>query len=970
MKPILDKQPGEVFEPRSNRPFSIHQPNCVWLVRSGTLDLFLVSAVDGECSSARFPLFRVEEGSAVFGMPEMALGAMVVAVATPGTRLLVLGQEYLGKQRDGSPHFVDVPVLLEDWILRVGASASTVAAPRLYAGLQAGETPTTDHDAKPIFPMSGVVWIEHRGGSSYFLNRQETEPISGPGYFPVSRHGWVQPNSGSQFQSISSSDWLKCDPQWNGLRTFHKVVLQCFVINRRRFEETSRKRRLSRVASDRRIVGAALRFLASPLRDQDEAFPADAAMLDPTLSACEAIGESLGVKIVAPVELRGQEALADPVARIASASGLRCRRVVLKGRWWLDSPGPLLAFRESDRRPLAVLPSSRRGSANLLYDPVEGRSMPLTGDLALTLHGFAFTFYRPLPNRKLTLWDLVVFALRDTHRELITVVGMGICGGMLGIVVPIATGVIFNSIIPNAQRDQLTQIAGILVVLAVAAAMFTLTRNFAMLRLEGKMGSSLQAAIWDRLLRLPAPFFRRYTAGDLADRSLGLDSILRALAGSVISSVLSGVFSVFSFLLLFYYSSPLALVATGVIAVSCAVSAAGMYMQLRYQREMIHIRGHISGMILGLIENIGKLRVSGAEPRAFAAWAQEFAKQKTLSLRARRVSGALAVFDAAFPVIGLSIIFAGSTQLIGQPLLKTLTTGTLLAFLASYTQFEAALLQLIWAVEMALRVVPIRERATPILETLPEVSDANRHPGELRGTIEVSHVSFRYQADGPLVLRDVSLTIRPGDFVAIVGPSGGGKSSLFRLLLGFEKPESGAIYYDGQDLSGLDVQAVRQQMGVVIQNARVASGSIFENIVGSSPLTIEDASEAVRGAGLAEDIQQMPMGLHTVVSEGGGNLSGGQRQRLLIARAIVRKPRIFLFDEATSALDNRTQAAVSRTLGSLQSTRVVIAHRLSTIVNANRIFVMEKGVLVQTGSYRELSEQPGLFRTLAKRQLA
>jgi NHLM bacteriocin system ABC transporter ATP-binding protein len=970
MKLMLTKQAGEIFEPQSNRPFSIHQPNRAWLVRSGKLDLFLVSVVDGEFSGARFPLFRVEEGSAVFGMNEMALGAVVVAVATPGTQLLVLEQAYLNVERDGSSAPWEIPALLEDWILQIGACASAAATPRRYGHLQAGKTHTTDQDANPVFPTTGVMWIQHLVGSSRLLNRQETEPIVSPGYFPVSRYGWVQPEPNSQIQSLSWSDWLTCDPQWRGLQTFHCAALQCLVLNRSRFEESNHKRRLSRVASDRRIVGVALRFLASPLQDEDADRPVDATNLDPTLNACEAIGESLGVKIVAPLELRAQESLFDPVARIAAASGLRHRRVVLKGKWWLNSPGPLLAFRESDRRPLAVLPPSRAGSAYRLHDPIEGQSVPLTAHLALTLNGFAYTFYRPLPNRKLSLWDLLVFALRGAHREIISVVGMGLCGGMLGIVVPVATGVIFNSIIPNAERDQLTQIAGILVVLAIAAAIFTLTRNVAMLRLEGKMGASLQAAIWDRLLRLPAPFFRRYTAGDLADRSLGLDSILRAITGSVVSSLLSGVFSVFSFLLLFYYNSQLALVATAIVALSCAVSAAGLYIQLRYEREVVHARGRISGMILGLIENIGKLRVSGAEPRAFAAWAQEFSKQKTLSLRARRVSSALAVFESAFPVIGLAVIFAYATQLMGQPLLHALTTGTLLAFLTSYTQFESAQLQLIWAVETALRVVPIRERATPILEAVPEVTESNRHPGELRGLIEVSHLIFRYQADGPLVLRDLSFTIRPGQFVAIVGPSGSGKSSLLRLLLGFEKPESGAIYYDGQDLSGLNVQAVRKQMGVVIQNARLASGSIFENIVGSAPLTVEDAWIAARGAGLAEDIQQMPMGLHTVVSEGGGNLSGGQRQRLLIARAIVRKPRIFLFDEATSSLDNRTQAVVSRTLESLQSTRVVIAHRLSTIVNASRIFVIEKGVLLQTGSYRELAEQPGLFRTLVKRQLA
>jgi NHLM bacteriocin system ABC transporter ATP-binding protein len=969
MKATLKNQSGEVFEPRSNRPFSIHRPDSAWLVHTGSLDLFLVDVTDGEPAGARYPLLRVREGSAVFGMCQTALGSIVVAVATPGTRLSILTQDYL--RNASSDHSANGLTLLDDWILQLAASAAATAPPRRYTDLQPGQIHETADGSQPLLPMSGILWIEHLCGSSQFLNRSEIDPIRNPGYFPVSKYGWVQPAPQSRILSLTSPEWQKSDPQWRGLQSFHGIVLQCFVLNRRRVEEADRTRRLSQVASDGRIVGAALRSLASPLQEQEITVPGEGAGLaDPTLHACEAISEALGVKIVAPVELRSQGALADPVARIAAASGLRYRRVVLKGRWWVNSAGPLLAFRESDRRPMAVLPSSRGGSASQLYDPVEGRSMPLTGDVAMTLEGFAFTFYRPLPNRKLSLWDLLVFALRDTRRELVSVVAMGICAGLLGMVVPIATAVIFDSVIPNAQRGQLMQIAGILVTLAIAAAVFTLTRNFSMLRLEGKMGASLQAAIWDRVLRLPVSFYRKYTAGDLADRSLGIDYILRVLTGSVIFSILSGVFSIFSFLLLFYYSWRLALVASAVVLVSCVASTASMYIQIRYQREVFRSRGHISGMVLGFIDNIARLRVSGAELRAFAAWAREFSKQKKLSVRAHSISASLAVFNSALPVISLAVIFACSTQLMGQPFLQALTTGTFLAFLASFVQFQAATLQLSSAVESALGIVPIHERAIPILETLPEVSEVNKHPGELHGAIEVSHLNFRYHADAPLVLRDVSFAVRPGEFVAIVGPSGSGKSSLFRLLLGFERPESGAIYYDAQDLSGLDVQAVRQQMGVVIQNARVASGTIFDNIIGSAPLTIDDAWDAARGAGLAEDISQMPMGMHTIVSEGGGNLSGGQRQRLLIARAIVRKPRIFLFDEATSALDNRTQAVVSRTLEALQSTRIVIAHRLSTIVNANRIFVMEKGVLIQSGSYRELTDQPGLFRTLVKRQLA
>jgi ATP-binding cassette subfamily C protein len=298
-----------------------------------------------------------------------------------------------------------------------------------------------------------------------------------------------------------------------------------------------------------------------------------------------------------------------------------------------------------------------------------------------------------------------------------------------------------------------------------------------------------------------------------------------------------------------------------------------------------------------------------------------------------------------------------------------LTTGEFLAFAAAFGQFQAAALELSGAFLSILGVVPLYERAKPILDALPEVSTMKTHPGELSGAIEVKHAVFRYRADAPLALRDVSIKIPAGRFVAFVGPSGSGKSTLLRLLLGFETPESGSVYFDDQDLTGLDVQAVRQQIGVVLQNGRLSTGSVYQNIVGSAPLSMEDATQAARLAGLEEDIRALPMGMHTMIGEGGAGLSGGQRQRLMIARAIVRKPRMIFFDEATSALDNETQGIISRSLESLQATRVVIAHRLSTIVNADYIYVMEKGAVVQEGRYEDLIRREGPFADLARRQI-
>jgi ATP-binding cassette subfamily C protein len=271
---------------------------------------------------------------------------------------------------------------------------------------------------------------------------------------------------------------------------------------------------------------------------------------------------------------------------------------------------------------------------------------------------------------------------------------------------------------------------------------------------------------------------------------------------------------------------------------------------------------------------------------------------------------------------------------------------------------------------MLLNAVPLYERSRPILHAMPESVSAVVETPELLGGIELARVSFKYTPDGPLVLQELDVQISPGEFVAFVGPSGSGKSTVFRLLLGFDSPSSGAVFFDGQDLCGLDARSVRQQIGVVLQQGTLLPGDIFTNIVGSSSLTLDDAWAAARQAGLEEDIEALPMGMHTFIAEGGGNLSGGQLQRLLIARALAGKPRILLFDEATSALDNVTQEAVARNLERINATRVVIAHRLSTVRKADRIFVLEGGRVVESGNFDKLMKANGRFAELARRQMS
>jgi len=416
--------------------------------------------------------------------------------------------------------------------------------------------------------------------------------------------------------------------------------------------------------------------------------------------------------------------------------------------------------------------------------------------------------------------------------------------------------------------------------------------------------------------------------------------------------------------LLFFIDPMLAAAATGLVAVAGVVAGGAAYFTLKRQRRVAELDGRIGGLLLQLIQGVAKLRVTASEKRAFGVWARLFTSRRDADLEAERVGIRVSVFQTSYPILCSLVLFWLLAGEGGQKL----STGKFLAFSAAFTIFLSAVLEVIAAGLHALNAIPMYERARPILDATLESRGKADVRTELRGGVEVSHVSFRYEPSGPLVLDDVDFRIEPDEFVAIVGPSGSGKSTLLRVLLGFESCTEGGVFYDGQALANLDARAVRQQIGVVMQHSRVMAGDIYTNIVGSTGRSLDDAWRAARQAALDRDIEAMPMGMHTVIAQGGGTLSGGQRQRLLIARALTSEPRLLYFDEATSALDNVTQAMVSESLEGLRVTRVVIAHRLSTIRHADKIIVLERGRVVQMGRFDDLMSVPGVFRDLAKRQ--
>jgi ATP-binding cassette subfamily C protein len=392
-----------------------------------------------------------------------------------------------------------------------------------------------------------------------------------------------------------------------------------------------------------------------------------------------------------------------------------------------------------------------------------------------------------------------------------------------------------------------------------------------------------------------------------------------------------------------------------------------------FQREKAEASGRVSGQLLQLLAGLNKFRLRAAEERAFYLWTQRFGDEWKWNRKSRWQDTWIGLIMAAQPIVLNFCIFYYAMSLLDDSQtsgIAFMTTAQFLSFNSAMGSFGSALSGLRSGIVSIWGVIPALERILPILKEKSEVSESKLPAGELTGEIEAAEIGFRYRPDAPLVLKNINLSIRPGSFVAIVGSSGSGKSTLLRVLLGLEKPESGAVLYDGMDISELDVSSVRRQIGVVMQHGQLMEGSIFSNIVGSLPLTMDDAWEVARLVGLEADIKDLPMGMHTIVNEGGTTFSGGQRQRLLIARSLVHHPRIIVFDEATSSLDNETQAIVSKTLEAMRATRIVVAHRLSTIENADRILVMERGEIVEDGTYSELMEKKGLFAELAARQIA
>ncbi len=686
------------------------------------------------------------------------------------------------------------------------------------------------------------------------------------------------------------------------------------------------------------------------------------ALNDDRLITADAIGEILKYYHVKPQELPDNiRDMNEVLEFLLRPYGLMRRRVNLDPGWYHDAFGAMLGTRSDDGSVVALIPSGFSGYS--FYDRATGKTVRLNRNTQSMIETEAIAFYRPFPLEKMTGVSLLKYILQQiSPKDIALLVIAMMAATAAGMLLPWLNKQLFSDVIESGSLQALTGVAVFMICVTVSTLLFNSIRALLTARVGTKLNVSVEAATMMRILSLPTEVFKDYSAGDLSNRTQYINGLCTQMTGVTLTTGLTSLFSLIYIAQIFTFAPALAVPAVLIMLLTLLVTIAQVIVQARITRQQMELASKESGMSYQLISGIQKIRLSGAEQRAFARWGNLYAKEAQLQYDPPMFLKVASVIIMAISLAGLMVIYAEAIK-------SGVSVAEYYAFNSAFGMVNAAFLALAGIAVGAAEIKPVLEMAKPILEAVPEVAEDKQVITRLSGGIELNNVTFRYTEDMPPVLDDLSLKIRPGQYIAVVGGTGCGKSTLMRVMLGFEKPQKGAVYYDGRDLKQIDLKSLRRRIGAVMQNGKLFTGSIFENITIAAPwLTLDDAWEAAEIAGLADDIRAMPMGMHTMISEGQGGISGGQRQRLLIARAVAPKPRILMFDEATSALDNLTQKQVSEALDRMKCTRIVIAHRLSTIRQCDRIIVLEKGKIVEDGTFEELTALNGSFAELVARQ--
>ena len=955
-----------------NLPVRLDDPDSVWFIDQGAVNLFLVEFKDGVERAAPQHLLRCETGRLLPGVApdeedehEKDTTLSLIAKGSPGTLLKRLPASLLSEVDPA-----ELAKQTDTWLTAVTDTLSRFAShiPRPTALAEPGLTQTLAPCTLSV--RRGVVWVSQpsRGASLYMDMVDQAElPDAGSSHaavIPLTRTSWLTLLDEATLAGKSTETLAQQGVLLPALASFHAVAFNLERLNRRLAVVDDANLERERTTSRRTAETAARQRL---FNIYDRPTDRDADVEDTALGdALRIIGRHQGIDFRIPA----RSTLSDsPVGLVdvLDASGVRARRVRFEsgGSWWRGDSTALLAFRARDGQPVALLPGMFGSYREI--DPVSKRSVRVTADRAGALEQEAWMFYRPLPARKVNPGDLLRIALHGSAGDLARLVIAGLPGGLIKLLPALALGFVANHIVAGGSAGVLYAVAATLAGFGLLGALLHLLQSTAMMRLEGRSASRVEAAFWDRLMRLPSGILRRHPAGDLAMSGMTFQSLRDGLQGVVADSLLSVVFLLPVFGVIFFYDSALGLITLVFSLVSLLAAVALGLRQISPHGRMINAVRRVAGRLFQIVGGIVKLRVESAEGSAYAIWARDYREQKRAELELGALEAHSRAFAAALPFL------AGGVLLFAVVIVsdRNVPVGDFLVVYTVFIAFQSAIARLGESFGTVAAMLPAFKQMRPLLAAVPETDVDGEPVNRLGGEILFDRISFRYEPDGPLILDDVTIHVRPGEFVAIAGESGAGKSTLFRLALGIDRPTAGAVYYDGRDLRHLNLKQVRRKIGSVPQSVGLHPQDLWDNLVGHhEEVATEEVWTAVRVAGIEDEIKGMPMGMMTMVGTSGAVLSGGESQRVTIARSVIGSPRIMLFDEATNWLDNESQAEVMRNLTALTSTRVVIAHRLSTLEQADRIYVLQAGKVVQSGSFRGLMEADGVFRELVKRQIA
>ncbi len=946
----------------ANMPITLDDPSQVCLVVSGAVDVFLFEVDDGEAVSGARHLARVEAGQLVFGLAASDMSLTAVGKGLPGTRLARLLRSDLA-----DPALADELAAQADaWIASVSHAIAQPIEPHprpdAVVDPAASESLPASAVATIVSARPGTVaWAASDAVDVAYLG---TETLSqSTAAVPLTSDTWLTaPPHGTL--RISTSAGLAADGRLlEALDDFHRLALSAEQLNRMLARADAVNEQTAREALRRRDAESAAVGL-SRIHERHPTQDAHGASM--LMSALALIGKRQGIDFRAPLR-HGDSGDAEPsLTDVVRASGVRAREVRLSSedRWWLGDSGAMLGRRAADGQPVALLPHWT--GRYRVVDPVDGTSRRLSAERAAELAETGWLCYPTFPPEKpASARDLARVARQGLAGDLVRFVAVGLVAAVLMQAPAVAVGVLTDWVLVSAAGDMLVQVMIALAGFAAVGVVLQILLGTSLMRIEGRAAARVSAAAWDRVLSLPPNFLRRFTTGDLASRMASFQWMRDQVSGVVANSLLAVAFLAPTLAIPFAYDLTLALVSLALGALSVAVGALVGLWQFGPQRRRFAAERRATSELLQSISGISKLRSAGAEPSAFARWAGHYRDQQLATIAVARLNEHLMSLGAATPAL-IGAALCGVAVWRGEDQLQV--SDFLVVYAVAMT-FYAAAANLARSFEAVAAAVPAYEQVRPVLRERPEPSGIGRVGFEIGGEVSFDHVSFRHDPDTEIIT-DVSISARPGEFIAIVGDSGAGKSTLMRLGLGLEDPTSGSVYYDGRDIAFLDRHVLRRQLGVVTQDAALQPGSLLDNIIGmGDDLTVDDAWHAARRADVADEIAEMPMQMHTVVTEG-STFSGGQAQRVRIAAALARNPRVVWLDEATSWLDSRSQAQVMAGIERLAATRIVIAHRLSTIRQADRIYVMQAGRVVQVGSFDELYGADGVFRQLVERQLA